>query len=63
MWLLDANMDVHLVQTLNKLGVSCDCREPGLEGVRVAWKYKRIYVKEFLSHAEYDRGRWKKWLV
>ena len=24
MWLLDANMDVHLVQTLNELGVSCD---------------------------------------
>ena len=24
MWLLDANMDVHLVQTLHKLGVSCD---------------------------------------
>ena len=31
--------------------------------VRMAWKYKRIYVKEFLTHAEYDRGRWKKWLV
>ena len=30
--------------------------------VRMAWKYKRIYVKEFLTHAEYDRGRWKKWL-
>jgi mRNA interferase HigB len=30
--------------------------------VRMVWKYKRIYVKEFLSHAEYDRGRWKKWL-
>jgi hypothetical protein len=24
MWLLDANMDVHLVKTLNELGVSCD---------------------------------------
>ena len=24
MWLLDANMDVHLVHTLNELGVSCD---------------------------------------
>jgi hypothetical protein len=24
MWLLDANMDVHPVQTLNELGVSCD---------------------------------------
>jgi len=31
--------------------------------VRMAWKYKRIYVKEFLTHAEYDRGRWKKWLA
>jgi mRNA interferase HigB len=30
--------------------------------VRMVWKYKRIYVKEFLSHAEYDKGRWKKWL-
>jgi mRNA interferase HigB len=30
--------------------------------VRMVWKYKRIYVKEFLTHAEYDRGRWKKWL-
>ena len=30
--------------------------------VRIVWKYKRIYVKEFLTHAEYDRGRWKKWL-
>ena len=24
MWLLDANMDVHLAQTLNELGVSCE---------------------------------------
>ena len=24
MWLLDANMDVHLVQTLNELAVSCN---------------------------------------
>ena len=24
MWLLDANMDVHLVQTLKELGVFCD---------------------------------------
>lgn len=30
--------------------------------VRMVWKYKRIYVKEFLTHAEYDKGRWKKWL-
>ena len=31
--------------------------------VRVAWRSKRIYVKEFLTHAEYDKGRWKKWLA
>jgi len=31
--------------------------------VRMAWRYQRIYVKEFLTHAEYDKGRWKKWLV
>lgn len=30
--------------------------------VRVVWKYKRLYIKEFLTHAEYDKGRWKKWL-
>jgi hypothetical protein len=24
--------------------------------------HNRIYVKEFLTHAEYDKGRWKKWL-
>jgi hypothetical protein len=24
MWLLDPNIDVHLVQMLNELGVSCD---------------------------------------
>ena len=24
MWLLDANMDVHLARTLNELGVSCE---------------------------------------
>jgi mRNA interferase HigB len=30
--------------------------------VRMVWKYKRIYVKAFLTHAEYDRGWWKKWL-
>lgn len=29
---------------------------------RMVWTYKRIYVKEFLTHAEYDKGRWKKWL-
>ena len=31
--------------------------------VRMVWRYQRMYVKEFLTHAEYDKGRWKKWLV
>ena len=26
------------------------------------YQYKRIYIKEFLTHAEYDKGGWKKWL-
>ena len=30
--------------------------------VRMAFRYKRIYVKEFFTHAEYDKGGWKKWL-
>ena len=30
--------------------------------VRVAFKYRRVYIKEFLTHAEYDKGGWKKWL-
>jgi len=30
--------------------------------VRMVFKYKRIYVKEFLTDAEYNKGRWKKWL-
>jgi mRNA interferase HigB len=30
--------------------------------VRMVLQYQRIYVKEFLTHAEYDKGRWKKWL-
>jgi len=30
--------------------------------VRVVFRYQRIYVKEFLSHSEYSKGRWKKWL-
>jgi len=30
--------------------------------VRMVFQYKRIYVKEFLTHAEYDKGRLKKWL-
>lgn len=23
---------------------------------------RRVYVKELLTHAEYDKGAWKKWL-
>jgi len=30
--------------------------------VRMVFSYKRIYIKEFLTHAEYDKGGWKKWL-
>lgn len=30
--------------------------------VRMVFRYQRIYVKEFLTHAEYDKGKWKKWL-
>lgn len=30
--------------------------------VRVVFELKRIYVKEFLTHAEYDKGAWKKWI-
>jgi mRNA interferase HigB len=30
--------------------------------VRMEFGPKRIYVKEFLTHAEYDKGAWKKWL-
>ena len=30
--------------------------------VRVSFHNKRIYVKEFLTHADYDKGAWKKWL-
>ena len=30
--------------------------------VRVSWKSKRLYVKEFLTHAEYEKEKWKKWL-
>jgi mRNA interferase HigB len=30
--------------------------------VRMVFRYKRIYVKELLTHAEYNKGRWKKWL-
>jgi mRNA interferase HigB len=30
--------------------------------VRMVFRYKRIYIKEFLTHAEYSKGRWKRWL-
>jgi mRNA interferase HigB len=30
--------------------------------VRMAFHNQRIYVKEFLTHAEYSKGGWKKWL-
>ena len=30
--------------------------------VRMVFHKKRIYIKEFLTHAEYDKGAWKKWL-
>ena len=30
--------------------------------VRMVFPYRRIYIKEFLTHSEYDKGRWKKWL-
>lgn len=30
--------------------------------VRMEFGAQRIYIKEFLTHAEYDKGAWKKWL-
>ena len=30
--------------------------------VRMEFRSQRIYIKEFLTHAEYDKGAWKKWL-
>ena len=30
--------------------------------VRMVFGYQRIYVKELLRHADFDKGRWKKWL-
>jgi mRNA interferase HigB len=30
--------------------------------VRMEFQSGRIYIKEFLPHAEYDKGAWKKWL-
>ena len=31
--------------------------------VRMVFQYQRIYIKEFLTHAEYMKGAWKKWLL
>ncbi len=31
--------------------------------VRVSFQYRRVYIKEFLTHAEYSKGAWKKWLL
>jgi mRNA interferase HigB len=30
--------------------------------VRMEFKSQRVYIKEFLTHAQYDKGAWKKWL-
>jgi mRNA interferase HigB len=30
--------------------------------VRIVFQYQRLYVKEFLTHSEYNREKWKKWL-
>jgi mRNA interferase HigB len=30
--------------------------------VRMAFHTQRVYIKEFLTHADYDKGGWKKWL-
>ena len=30
--------------------------------VRMVFRTRKIYVKEFLTHAEYGKERWKKWL-
>jgi mRNA interferase HigB len=30
--------------------------------VRVVFARRRIYVKELLTHSEYDKEIWKKWL-
>ena len=29
--------------------------------VRMEFRSQRMYIKEFLTHAEYDKGAWKKW--
>lgn len=30
--------------------------------VRVEFPRQRLFIKEFLTHAEYNKGAWKKWL-
>jgi mRNA interferase HigB len=30
--------------------------------VRMVFSYRRVYIKEFLTHADYDKEDWKKWL-
>ncbi len=30
---------------------------------RMAFRYRRIYIKEFLTHAGYTKGAGKKWLL
>lgn len=30
--------------------------------VRMVFARQKIYIKEFLTHAEYDKELWKKWL-
>ena len=30
--------------------------------VRVVFPLQRLFIKEFLTHAEYSKGAWKKWL-
>jgi mRNA interferase HigB len=30
--------------------------------VRAVFARQKIYIKEFLTHAEYDKELWKKWL-
>ena len=30
--------------------------------VRMEFRNQRVYIKEFLTHARYDKGAWKKWL-
>lgn len=29
---------------------------------RMEFRSRPIYIKEFLTHAEYDKGAWRKWL-